>query len=191
MLDFTVAVLEKSTNGGLNWTEVNIGHTSVLAKNNNGDLYSIYYNTLNLSTDNGENWTSLPQLETNNNYSMDFDENNYIYLCNQYGVNVSTNNGLSWTQKLNLSNPIKILVTPNVLYVLKMFGSTVYYSTNRGSDWNQLESGLENVYTTCFTRNNSGELFCGSENRGIYKANELVISVNSNSNTIPSKIQIL
>lgn len=177
--------LKKSTNGGFNWTSLSIGHTSILAKNNNGDLYSVYFNTLYRSTNNGENWIVMPELESHDNYSMGFDENNNIYLCNSYGVKFSTDNGQTWIPKLFLNYPGKLLIAPNNIYVIKEWGSTVYYSTNRGSNWYQVNSGLENTYTSCIARNTSGELFCGTENRGIYRANESIIPVSQISNTVP------
>ncbi|NOS85470.1 MAG: T9SS type A sorting domain-containing protein [Ignavibacteria bacterium] len=177
--------IRRSTNGGYNWIGLNIGHTSVLATNNNGDMYSIYFRTLYRSTNNGINWNTLPQLPSNDNYCMAFDGNNNIYLGTLTGIQFSSNNGQTWIQKLNLINPFKIVINGNNIYTIQDWGQKFYYSTNLGSNWNQINTGLENVYTVALTRSMGGELFCGTVHRGIFRANESIIPVSQISNNVP------
>ncbi len=182
--------LMRSTNGGYNWLGLNIGHTTVLATNNNGDMYSIYFRTLYRSTNNGINWYSLPQLPTADNYSLAFDDYNNLYLSNLYGIQFSSNSGQTWQQKLNLFYPVKIIIDRNNIYTIQDWGNKFYYSTNLGSNWDQSSSGLENVSTCALTLSSSGELFCGTVNRGIYKANASIISVSPISGNTPKEFKL-
>ncbi|HMT11673.1 MAG TPA: T9SS type A sorting domain-containing protein, partial [Ignavibacteria bacterium] len=84
----------------------------------------------------------------------------------------------------------KLLNAPGFLYVIKDGGNTVQYSPNRGSNWYHVNSGLENTSTSCIVRNTGGELFCGTKHRGIYKANESLISVSHISANIPKEFKL-
>jgi photosystem II stability/assembly factor-like uncharacterized protein len=145
------------------------------------DIYAIArpsYGSANImfakSTDNGYNFNTVRDINANvilaNSSNVIFAGNKPSYTSGYDGsVSYSTNAGANWIQT-NLSKTLAI-------YDLYFSGSTLYASgdsgvystTNSGSTWTKLSSGLPGNISVYSFKINGSDFYIGS-NRGVYKS---------------------
>lgn len=199
-------VLYSGTHKGV-YFSVNLGN-SWEKGNNNADRYypvmsitfgtnEIYavtyssgsYSSLYKSTDNGYNFDQVVYYGFNANIILS--SGNTIYAGNRAGsqyydgsVTYSTNGGLNWTQtSLNTSlNIYDLYISGNSLYACGDSG--VYVTTNAGSTWTKLHSGLPGKITVYSFRMNGTNLYIGTD-KGIYMSSNSGSSWTDISNGLP------
>lgn len=133
-----------SSNNGLSWTEITIVNAQIgaLASNQLGHLFVGNLLGIYRSTDSGSNWTQI---------------NNGITTGNFIAVNAFTINSVK-TIYVGLGGG---------------FGSTskgVFYSTNNGDNWIELNDGLTNNALMSLTVNPDDYLYAGNTQGQVYKS---------------------
>lgn len=151
-----------STDGAASWSPKNTGIgampfiTSVIAHGS-----KIFAGTkdkgLFVSTNNGENWSSVGSINFRINSLAEMGSD--IYAATSNGVFVSTDDGATWNRKSNGLNEIYIytLAAYNN-YVFLGAGDGVYVSTNNGENWLHTNLDMEAVTTLAFV---GADLFAG------------------------------
>jgi len=184
----------KSTNGGVNWNIIYFGGQGVLGRNYNSNIYCSNYSSLHRSTNEGNNWVTVCTTAVRPT-SISFDTDNNVYLGFRNIILKSTNNGFNWVEIFNrniFSDITTIKCVSNKIFALvDNYYLGMYYSSNNGDNWMVLQNGLENYYPESFDRSSGGNLFCGTYDAGVFYASENLISVNSNSNELPRKYELM
>lgn len=171
----TYSKLYKSTNGGLNWIQINnngsaSGYNSLVISGNN--IFAATDVGIYRSTDAGVNWSlvnsGLPQYTQISAIAI---AGNNIFAGGSKGVYLSTNNGSNWSSANNgLPNKwVKtIVIKGDDLFI----GSTggIYYSSDNGTNWYVRNSGLtdSSIVELCIK---DDDLLAGTWNGGIYYSN--------------------
>lgn len=186
-------VIYAGTYKGIYFTS-NFGDTWVRGNNNLdnvGDVISITFGTADIyaivrpsygsanimfakSTDNGYNFNTVKDINANvilaNSSNVIFAGNKPSYISNYDGsVSYSTNAGANWIQT-NLSKTLAIYdlyLSGNTLYASGDSG--VYSTTNSGSSWTKLSSGLPGNISVYSFKINGSDFYIGS-NRGVFKS---------------------
>jgi len=151
-----------SSNNGASWTAVNSGlpnyGINCLAVKG-ADLFAGTYSGIYLSTNNGTNWTAIDSGLTNTGVTAFAVCGNNIFAGTTGGVFLSTNDGTNWTAVSSglpdtavvptvSSFAISINGTGDTSIFAGMLGgfySGVYLSTNNGTSWKEVNSGLTNI----------------------------------------------
>jgi hypothetical protein len=164
----------KSTNYGIDWTNVNTGLPSVkimaLTTSDNNLFTSEYDGGVYLSTDDGANW-NITGLTVEYIYGFAKIGTNLFAASTVNGVYLSTDNGTSW----NLVNPgltnteIRAIYAKGSNLFVGTRGGGVFLSTNNGSNWTQMNNGLTMKYVYALTSIGS-TLFAGTWNAGVYRS---------------------
>jgi photosystem II stability/assembly factor-like uncharacterized protein len=144
------------------------------------DVYAIAYTNSGQmlfckSTDNGYNFNYVPNT-SGLNANLILASNNIIYAGNRAGsqffdgsVSYSSNGGSNWIQT-SLSKTLAIYdlyISGSSLYASGDSG--VYVTTNTGSSWTKLSSGLPGKITVYSLRVNGSNFYIGTD-KGIYKS---------------------
>jgi len=98
-------------------------------------------------------------------------EDNAVYVSDAFGLSRSTDNGASWINvgsQQSTSYLRAAISAPDGTLYISMDDRKVFYSTNRGDKWIQMNEGLPSAaYVYCFGYS-SGKLFAGTTNAGVY-----------------------
>ncbi len=192
----------RSSNNGVNWISVNNGLTNLfiteLAINGNNIFVGTVYGGIFISTNNGSNWSASNTGLTSTIVQCFAIGQNEIYAGTHHdgsgngGVFISTNNGANWTA---INNGLKvdkfgnievneIIAYPNgigghnlLANILADDGVSihVFLSTNNGSNWNEVTSGLSSKlsYKYFASQQNgpdSNYVFMGSSLKDFYRS---------------------
>lgn len=141
-----------STNMGTSWTWTGLTHIDVIALAVSGtNLFAGTMKGVYLSTDNGTSWTATGLADGVHDYTTSalvIDGMN-LFAATPMGIFLSTNNAASWTQVTsNLPSimyqypPTSMSVIGPTLFVASGLGYFVYATTNNGSSWNLVNTGL-------------------------------------------------
>ncbi|MEO0092033.1 MAG: YCF48-related protein [candidate division WOR-3 bacterium] len=189
-------ILNKSTDGGQNWTEIYLDDyfwPEKLAINpSNASIIYIsgtYYDTLTQtenmailkSTDAGNTWSIIPITPNQSHgYSIAIDPSNpnTIYVGGEEqsspALFKSTNAGMNW---IDVSygiygwNIYAMAVNPlnsNIIYVGTEDG--IFKSTTGGTNWQYL--GVENITSIAINPSNPNTIYTGTYNEGVYKSTD-------------------
>ena len=135
----------RSTNDGIDWTEINSGMTTksvnALAISGTNIIAGTVLSGIFISTDNGTNWTAISSGLTNAPILSLFVKETYLFAGTRgNGIFLSTNNGTSWTAAnsgLNITGRDVVVgnfaVCGKSLFVGTSDG--LFCSTNNGSNW--------------------------------------------------------
>jgi len=149
-------------------------------------------------TDNGKDWTVKPNgLETSCAFDCTVDPNNpsILYECHaDIGLFRSTNRGQTWTRESDVDTncwaiAIDKTTNPSTIYVGtgKWSGSTtngtIFKSTNGGSSWNEVNSGLtgSRIRSLVIDHTDPSIVYSGHTNGRIYKSSNKGSSWSSRS----------
>lgn len=96
--------LLRSTDGGLNWTALNIrarntNGIAFIGINNNGTIFVSLTDSLIKSTNNGNTWVRALGLSTYNYHSIAFGSNSTIFIAGDYVILSSSDDGNTWSIK--------------------------------------------------------------------------------------------
>jgi photosystem II stability/assembly factor-like uncharacterized protein len=180
--DISERRLQKTTNGGINWTIVELGNQyyipfqTVFIDQNTGFVsianwippYPTFY--IFRTTNGGNNWSSVVTLPT---YPLSdilaINSDSLMFPC-MNKVYVSTNRGLNWTTRILPVNEEFILFKSKNFLNIYCYSYSIpmyfYQSINNGFSWTLLyfNSGIKSGY---FIDNTSIHLIAGS---GIYRS---------------------
>jgi hypothetical protein len=131
-----------------------------------------------LSTNNGENWTTvnngLPKDEYGNYFIRDLaaSGSNLFVGTGNGGVFLSTDNGASWhavTAGLTNSDVMALAISPDGTNLFAGTSGGVFLSTNNGTSWTEVNSGLPpNTYVTELAVSGNN-LFAGTRGTGVWR----------------------
>ena len=188
----------RSTNNGNSWAPINSPNYNAfgpLEINSDDDLFvAASAGRLFRSTNNGQSWIEVTI--TNALVSaITFNELGHVFVGNLLGIYRSTDNGDNWAQINNgitvgsfiIINAFTINSAKTIYVALGGDGTFnsngVFYSTNNGDNWNELNDGLTNGNLTSLSVDPNDYLYAGNAVGEVYKS--------SNSSTANSLIQTL
>jgi photosystem II stability/assembly factor-like uncharacterized protein len=180
--------VSKTTNFGSTWTRYNIGggtgRTYCLAidPNNSNVVYAggdeSASGTIYKTTNGGSNWTKCTATGLGGAYvyslAVDPDNSNVVYAGTSTGCYKSTNGGGSFA---NTSCPggqtnAVLVNTGSAIYEGVYAGTEtngVYYSTNAGSSWTQINQGLSDLTVNCLSLSENMYVYAGTDDGGIHR----------------------
>jgi photosystem II stability/assembly factor-like uncharacterized protein len=167
----------RSSDNGATWEQnisVFLGY-GAMCKSGNKVIVSSSNYTLE-STDHGENWSYITQLDGAEIFCY-YTEGNTIYAGGRNKIYKSTDTGNNFTT-INLNFPFSIVN----IYSITAIGSTlfaatsydgVYESTNGGLNWSSANTGMGPKDVRAITATNSSTLIAGTNYVGIYRSTDL------------------
>ncbi|HET7153268.1 MAG TPA: T9SS type A sorting domain-containing protein [Candidatus Kapabacteria bacterium] len=175
--------LFRTTDNGTSWSELYDSSFTILLAgvDKNGVLYAATYfghpDSLIRSTDNGETWQALLYLHgtpLESISSLLFTDNGTMYMGTDSGLYYSTDNGGTWSFNSGLGSiSISHLAKDDAgnIFAEATSGSSVLFrSSNNGSSWTLVGSGLFNGQdqgtVSCFA-SNATRFYAGTGN-GVY-----------------------
>ncbi len=179
----SVNSIYRSTNNGNSWTAINSPNYNgfyPLVINTNNDIVVGAGSRLFRSTNNGQNWTEITIANAQTG-SMAFNELGHLFVGNLLGIYRSTNNGDNWTQINNGINAGSFIAVNDfsinsvgTIYVGLGGGFSgtskgVFYSTNNGDNWFELNDGLINNTLRSLTIDDDDFLYAGNTEGQVYK----------------------
>lgn len=123
------------------------------------------------SEDNGNTWKPATSYLGSVN-SIALTSNNFLLAGTASGIYKSTDNGSVWTESglQGLSIPHIYMDNTGVIYANVFYrGQGIYYSRDEGSNWHQLNSGLNDQLVSSFALDNSGNVYAGTTEGGIFQ----------------------
>jgi photosystem II stability/assembly factor-like uncharacterized protein len=172
----------RSSDNGVTWEQkisVFLGY-GAMCKSGNKVIASSSNYTLE-STDHGENWTYITQLDGAEIFCY-YTEGNTIYAGGRNKIYKSTDNGNNFTT-IDLNFPFSIVN----IYSITSIGSTlfaatsydgVYESTDSGLNWSSANIGMGPKDVRAITATNSSTLLAGTNYVGLYRSTDLGSSWN-------------
>jgi hypothetical protein len=156
---------------------------------NTGELFASTSSGIFLSTDNGTSWipvnNGLPAPTDGNLYLLAVNSTNDLVLASSSGIFLSTNNGTTWTciDSSTIITPINSLaVNGSGDIFIGMSDDTVFRYTSNGTNWTKFSSGVSkaiinatndnNTLITCLAIHDTGDIFAGTFERGLYKSTD-------------------
>ncbi|MBS4035410.1 MAG: T9SS type A sorting domain-containing protein [Ignavibacterium sp.] len=182
----SVNSIYRSTNSGNSWTAISSpnynGFYPLFINSNDDIVVGAGGSRLFRSTNNGQDWTEITIANAQIG-AIGFNELGHLFVGNIQGVYRSTNNGNNWTQinnGINIGSFIAVndfsINSLGTIYVGLgggFSGSTskgVFYSTNNGDNWFELNDGLINNAVASLTIDNNDFLFAGNTEGQVYKS---------------------
>ena len=180
----TFGTLYRSTDDGNSWIStglMDVGFIS-FAANAGGDIFvgAAYNPVVYRSTDNGGSWTNhwLGLDYSPDVSSLAIDSNGRLLAGMNYGGRVlwrSPDNGDSWTEVdlglMGISYVSSLLVNSNG-HIFAGTDNGILRSTDSGSNWSQINSGLTDTVVTCLLPNSNGYIFAGTQMGGVFRSVE-------------------
>ena len=118
------------------------------------------------STDNGVSWN--PLLGGPNDVWCFAADGGNLFAGGRYGITRSSNDGISWTKAdTGAGWSIAALAVVGEKIFAGSQGNGVFVSTNNGSRWNKIDSGLTDLVIDCFAVSGNN-LFAGTMGGGIF-----------------------
>jgi photosystem II stability/assembly factor-like uncharacterized protein len=157
--------LYRSDNSGLNWTLINLNVTtygvSDVQFTESGNIYALIgggYGGIRKSENNGSSWSDISTGFLNQ--AMLVQDDNNIFVSSTNGIYRSTNGGGSWNNVHSWSlirNTYRFYQTNASEIVLAGFGGQLYFTSNNGISWTEINSGYG--YVTGMDVLNSSEVW--------------------------------
>lgn len=159
----------RSTNGGSNWTFIDLEGVCInsLAINAyNGNIYAITKNGTLCSNNGGETWNQLNMFPLSNEFQcIAFNSKGHIFAGHWNDIYRSTDNGTSWTY-VYMYTLVKALAIDSNDNIYAGTIDGVYMSTDNGDNWEHF--GLQ-TRVIALAINSNGHIFAGT-NDGIYRS---------------------
>ena len=181
-----------SSDNGLNWILKRSGGYGAVFIDDNDDIY-YGHNNLELSTDNGETWTTL----LTNHRSDDIYVDNYgnIFSANKYyGLLRSTDMGITWdTLSHNFAGERIQAITGNSTNQLFCSAGTyaqyaVYMSDDFGENWIDVTLGFPSNRTVCTSLafDSEGFIYAGT-NYSVFRSVSTTVEIGKGQSKLPSE----
>lgn len=186
----------KSSSGGTAWAKISQSvfrcnwdsNQLVVDPSNPQTMYAGHGDGIYKSTDSGATWNKIsdgPQNILGFGYGMDFltlDPHNpqTIYTGNAGGLIRSTDGGLNWSTIITETRVKSIAFDPVDLQTIYIgtdfgtYGQGVFKSTNGGTDWCRVSSGLRGLYTTAVALDSGSPptIYAGTSGGGIFRSDD-------------------
>lgn len=137
--------IQKTTNGGLNWSAVPFTATSTLYSIHAPDTNNIVVTSTSgntyFTTNAGINWTTSNVGTTNTLYDSKWINATTGYLCGSSGCfRYTTNGGANWqgTNPPTTGTMNRVLVSGSTIYVGGFDQTNIYSTTDNGTTWNTI-----------------------------------------------------
>jgi photosystem II stability/assembly factor-like uncharacterized protein len=160
----------RSTNNGESWIQTNSGLRNLfirsLASDSSKRLLAGTADGVAASTDNGNTWNQIGVPHSFAN-CISISSEDVVFASTYQGVWQSTDNGGNWRQTALAQDATLEFFTINSGEYLFAGNCSTYYSTNRGEQWHQIDSGLVGC-VRCFACDSSGHVYAGTQ-RGILR----------------------
>jgi photosystem II stability/assembly factor-like uncharacterized protein len=207
--------LQKTTNGGVNWTLTNptaVGGTTASGQNSVFIIDNLFYGfglnnaaTARITSDGGATWFSgALGLTGTFTSAIAFQENKQVGIAatgtSYPNVARTTNGGTSWSTVNTggtgtgvLFSALKWVNGTNTVYYLQQSTTTglILKSTNAGLNWTSMTAPQDSLFHFDFVRigtNVTG--FAASTNGHILKLTETVTEISSENNIIPAEYKL-
>jgi len=122
-----------------------------------------------VTDDFGNSWSTMGKGLTESHISSLTVSNNNLFVGTQMGVFLFNSNDSSWTPLGPFTNYIKALASSDTMLFAATSGSGVYRSTNSGTSWTPVNSGLEDLWVRNLSMSNGG-IFAGTQSKGVYRS---------------------
>lgn len=176
----------KSTNGGNSFFQtqvIGLGFVGGMkVTSDNKILLGTSLGGVLRSTNNGSSFGSLTSFPSIFIKTIQIAPDNTIYVSDAYGLNRSTDNGLSFEDASvpdNSSSVRAAIVNSNGDVFLSKDDRKVFYSTDRGSSWMQINEGIPGTTYIYSFSSTHGRIYGGSSNSGVFYYDYLT-GINSN-----------
>jgi photosystem II stability/assembly factor-like uncharacterized protein len=174
--------LEKSTDSGLTWLQIfgnGLGSLVTIDSSNHNTIYGLDNGGVSRSTDAGATFTNLPNAGTHTCFlTVDPNDSTALYAgwCAQgIGLEKSVNSGASWLSiDPNGSSVDSVLVDPTNSSVVYALSSPMSKSTDGGSTWTVVGSGLPSGAAAAAVMDpaNPSTLYAVTLISGVYKSTD-------------------
>ncbi|MBK8554110.1 MAG: hypothetical protein IPL53_24905 [Ignavibacteria bacterium] len=164
----------RSSNNGINWTQVNTGLPVLSVTSFAGNSTGIFASTVGgiyLSANNGDLWTQAGS-GSMSGYIVSLTSNgNNIYAGHILaGVFQTTNNGSNWTRfALGEGDKMNTILCTGPDFFISVV-NTLFRSTNGGKTWNSAVNGLMNNNVELLAHNGN-DLYAGTNSGVFYSGN--------------------
>lgn len=193
--------IHRSTDHGLSWEllrTANPGDTTIqtFAIDSHDWIYASNFTaggagTILRSTDLGNTWTTFAAFGRSV-YSLRFAQMDTLYAGtydapeNDGGLYRTTDHGTTWIQiGLQNTSVSSILINGSRIFS-STYGSGVFFSTDYGSSWNTLNSGLTNLNVRHLCLAPNGFLFAATSGGGVHRSMSPITSVGQFKSQIPT-----
>ncbi|HMS64871.1 MAG TPA: T9SS type A sorting domain-containing protein [Ignavibacteria bacterium] len=164
----------KSSDNGNSWTQIhrfNIGFVGgMIIAHDNKILLGTSLSGVIYSVNNGINFSSLTTFPPFFIKTILRAPEDLIYVSDAFGLNRSTDNGLTFTDAgINFNSYLNSAgVNSNGDLFVEMDDGNVYYSDDKGENWNEINNGLPETGFVRTFFSHSGKMYAGTSNNGIY-----------------------
>ncbi len=172
----------RSTDNGSSFLPTNITYPQVgnVITARNGRMFARSSGGLLKSTDNGSFWETLNAPEGYELFGLTVDSSGVLYAASySYQVYRSTNEGQSWVLRGSTVGPVislqadasgRLFATQNADCDFSQRG--VFRSTDFGTTWTRLVSGITDLFATRILIHPNGNVFVGSDVGGIFRSSD-------------------
>jgi hypothetical protein len=170
----------RSTDDGANWSAVYDNATTIylvsaLGISGANLLIGKWYGQIIRSSDSGATWNNVGSIGYGNSVKMFHVSGTDLYVGGvpkQYadvrgGLFRSTDNGATWVSAGLLGSSVYSLAS-NTTYLFAGSDSNVFRSSNKGSDWTKIGSGLPTCWRITALAVNGTNLFAGTNGGGVF-----------------------
>ena len=135
--------LDRSIDNGQNWTTLNEWYVYLLAVSAS-NVFTVASDPYNVkrSTDNGETWAQTSLISP---WISSLAVSGSNVFAGSWGVYCSTDNGETWAQTSLTNQTVLSLAVSDLNVFAGTENSGVYYSSNLGETWNEINNGLGNL----------------------------------------------
>lgn len=137
----STALICRSTNQGISWIPLNNLNTNggsviCISFDNSDNVFVGTGTGIYKSTNNGEDWATLPQFGPVQVDAIAFNDSGYIFAGTSYGVYRSTDDGVNWTQLPTGGGTRTVAVAPNGnIFAGCWENAGILRSTDNGDSW--------------------------------------------------------
>ena len=184
--------LYRSTDEGNTWTQIGPDHVSIqaLAIDSSGTIFAGTYQGIYSSTNNGSSWTYV-RFANSCVYSIAIAPWGQIFAGTDTGLYCSTDNGNHWVMSGLAKGRIRSLALDPQGYIFAgTFGDGVFLSTDRGSNWVQMNSGLTDPSVVSFAVDPSGYIFVATLNGHVFRSAKPIRDVWEIGHEMPSEFRL-
>ncbi len=182
----------RSTDSGQNWSLSHLGggvefDRCVIDKQ--GRIYAANRENIIYSDDKGNTWSNT-SFNIWRPLCIGVNSKNEIYVGTFDGLYKSSDRGISWEKIYDSSTLIadRIFIDSkdNIYFIANDFKA--YYTMDLGKTWAQLRVGLNDLYVACIEEDADGHLLVGTDQGGVFRSKESIITSVENKKEVPNSI---
>ena len=156
-----------STDNGTSWAPTDLTEwINSVSVDRNNNIYAATDDYIFLSTNNGTSWTKTNFVHGSNDYikCLAINSENTIFAGTLTSIYRSSDMGITWKEVfLSSYFMFSSIVINNEGYIYaSTLGKGIYYSTDNGDTWNQINEGLAFLRISSLALSKSGYLYAGT-----------------------------